>query len=270
MIAVYRLLYPWDFLDASIASITEVVSKIYIFVDTMPWGEIGTTSEEQRVIGKALYTACRIAVENPKVVIMGDHVTTPINQFTHLINDRVDRSHGYDFVGSLRSCRDERFEDVMVIEPDMVFRRDQISRALELCEGYFRSVMYGGCMTRQIEIWKGLEHRVPERPHRTGVVFWRGLLPETMHQANVPGMKVIDAYVHNFGFAVSEETMRVKDSIAHRMSPKIGDCRPDPAWLDKWLNWKPGDRDLEISIGYQKDIPEVVPYPGSELPPLQG
>ena len=251
MIAVYRLLYPWDFLWKSVESITDYVERIYIFVDREPWGRVGLEPHEQKSVRQAMVTACNLAVENPKVIIMGDHVETPVNQFTHLINNRV---LPIDYKGTDGS--------VMVIEPDMVFRKDQVERAIRLASEH------ECCMTKQVEIWKGFRHRVPDRPHRTGVCFWKSRnIPKTLHQANVSGMPVIDAFVHNFGFSVSGETMRTKHTIAIRMSKNIGDCQPNVDWYEKkWLNWEPGMKDLEISIGYEHDIPEVVPYPIEDLP----
>jgi len=241
MIAVYRNLYLWDYWHSSVQSVRKVVSKVYAVVDTVPWGDVEVTEDAKKAIGKTLEVASAVAD-----VVIHDHVPSPINQFTHVLNDLIPGD-----------------EPVMVIEADMVWRQDQLSSALKEAAGHPCS------MSRQVEIWKGLRHRVPERPNRTGCVFWfKRPLPATMHQANISGMHVLRAFVHNFGFAVSPATMLVKDQIAKAMSAKIGDCLPNPKWIDRWMDWKPGDKDLEISAGYEHDIPEAVPYPQEELPCL--
>jgi hypothetical protein len=258
--AVYRCLYGEDFVQASIRSIDNVVDRIFIFWDDRPWGDTDhAIYKGQRVdFPKPPMTFDNVVqrvhdLNNPKVVLQHDHLFSPSNQFTHFVNDLILPHY------EMPDC-------FMFIEVDQVFRPDQLARTMEHV-GWKQH-----CMTRQVEVWKGLRHRVPERNERTGVCFWMmdGLdqLPKTGAQGDACP-HVLDTYVHNFGFAVSERVMFWKHMTALAFSHKIGDGLPNESWLEqKWLNWTPDMTDLEISAGCERAIPHVVPYDPAELPPL--
>jgi hypothetical protein len=246
--AIYRGLYGEDFVEASVNSITDAVDHIFFCLDYLPWGDVD--GYEDRVRG--------LAISNPKVSILYDHAFNNISQFTRLVNERI-----------LPYCK--KPDTIMVIESDQVFRADQFRWAL----AEFHESGADCAMTRQVEVWKGFKHAVPERPNRTGVVFWdmrsRDGLPPTMRQAEpaVSGLRVCrtKAFVHNLGFAISPELMFWKHMIALGMSQKIGDSRPNEMWYENvWLPWTPEMRNLEISLGHETDIPIVFPYPEEELP----
>ena len=255
--AVYRCLYGEDFAQASIRSIDGVVDKIFVFWDDTPWGDCDhVVYKGQRVDFPKKFDDVleRIAaLRNRKVFMAHDHMVNNQSQFTHLINNRVLAHH-------------QRPDMVMVIEIDHVFRPDQLAIALNEAQAHRHSA------TRQIEIWKGLRHRVPERPLRPGVLFWNmhhvDQLPPTGRQADAPGWVQLSASVHNMGFAVSEKVMRWKHLTAMAFSAKINDSLPNESWLEeKWMKWTPEMRDLEISRGAEHNIPCVVPY-SDTLPPL--
>lgn len=259
--AVYRCLYGEDFVQASIRSIDEAVERIFVFWDDTAWGDCDhAIYKGERVdFPKPPATFDRVverikALNNPKVTLIYDHQKNNINQFTHFTNDILIPQYG-------------KPDMYMVIEIDHVFRQDQLHQAVAQAERRVHS------STRQIEIWKGLQHRVPERVDRPGVIFWNmsGLngLPYTGRQADAPGRVVLDAYVHNMGFAVSPHVMFWKHMTAIAFSSLINDSLPSQSWLeDKWMNWTPETRDLEISEGCGHHIPCVVPYPEPQLPPL--
>lgn len=256
--AVYRCLYGEDFVQASIRSIDPVVDRIFVFWDDQPWGNTEHTVYKGKRVDfpKPPETFDNVVqrvkdLNNPKVVLQHDHRFGPLGQFTHFVNDLILPHY------EMPDC-------FMFIEVDQVFRPDQLVRTME----YAGSLQH--CMTRQVEVWKGLRHRVPERPGRNGVVFWKmvGLneLPVTGVQGDACPV-VLDTYVHNFGFAVSERVMFWKHMTALAFSSKIQDSPPNEAWLeDKWLNWTPEMTDLEISLGCERAIPRVIPYDPAELP----
>jgi len=187
---------------------------------------------------------------NGSVEVWYDHVENNTNQFTHLVNDRILPNY-------------PKPDKIMIIEVDHIFRKDQLEKALELSDQHVN------CTTKPIELWKTPAWRIPQRD-RMCTVFWdmKNLdkLPETGRQGNSFGMAAIDAYTHNFGFCFNEKTMYWKHLLALGFSQKIGDSMPDELWYDRWLNWKPEDRDLEISAGSQSAISHAYPYDFNELP----
>jgi hypothetical protein len=77
----------------------------------------------------------------------------------------------------------------------------------------------------------------------------------------------LPAFVHNLGFAFGERVMLWKHLTALAFSAEINDALPNPDWYERvWLNWKPGDTNLEISRGEEHTIPAAYPYPVEELP----
>ncbi len=269
--AVYRCLYGEDFIRKSVMSVIPYVDKVFICWDDRPWGDV----EDVEYLGRRVQFPIRpglpfdgwmdqllsVQVSFPeKLHFIHDSFGTPKNQFTHLVNDRIIPIHG-------------RPDWLVVMEIDHVFRKAQIELALS--ERFERKEP---CLTsHQVELWKDFSWQVPDRPHRKAAMFWdmRQLkeLPDTGFQCDPAGFHTPDAklkaHVHNLGFCVSERTMYWKHLTAIGFSRKIGDSEPNVDWLEKvWKVWKPGDRNLEISLGSESDIPEVVPYPESDLPEL--
>lgn len=266
--AIYRGLYGHDFVRQSVESIIHHVDRIIFFLDTKAWGDATSCLYRGETIQFPkrfpLYDVVHdLAREYDQVEIIFDHQIGPWNQFTHLVNNRLLPHYPKPKV-------------ILVMEIDHIFREDQIAATLKQFRGaHDRS--YQCATTRQVEVWKGFAHRVPERPNRAGAVLWnmcvRPNLPPTMAQADVPDMPRLDTVVHNFGFAVSKEVMYWKHMIAlgwyqiKGTNTTGGDSEPDEDWFeDQWVNWKPGMKNLEISKKYKHHIPEVVPYPASELP----
>jgi len=258
--AIYRCLYGEDFIQDSIQSISNYVDKIFVFWDDTPWGDIDQCIYKGEVV-KFPEKFDRIiekiqALNNPEIELIYDHQFNNINQFTHFVNDII--LPNYD-----------RPDEIMVIEVDHVFRPDQLELALH----EFRTDNYIAATTRQIEIWKGFRHRVPERPYRTGVALWNmsnlKYFPETQRQADYADMPRLSAEVHNLGFAISERAMYWKHMTALGFSQAIGDSQPVEDWYEsKWLNWNPetNNKNLEISLGYEHLIPQAIPYEINELP----
>ena len=124
---------------------------------------------------------------------------------------------------------------------EVVFREDQIVKALK----DFEEGGYDCATTRQVELWKTAKFRIPYRPSRCGANLWNlgkiNKLPSTGTQGNIDGMPVLDVDVHNFGF-----------------------------WLDKWEAWSEDNqsKNLEISLGFEHNIPHAVAYNISDLPSL--
>lgn len=257
--AVYRCLYGEDFIQESINSITDYVDKIFVFWDEKPWGDIKQCTYKGEVVKfpeKFDNIVEKIKeLKNPKIHLIYDHQTNNINQFTHFLNDIILPNH-------------EKPDTLIMLEVDYVYRKDQIEKALEL----FEKSGYQNATTRQIEIWKGLKHYLPER-ERFASMLWNlknlDKMPPTGRHANSEDLKKIDAFVHNFGFAVSEKTMYWKHMTALGFYQEINDSPPNEDWYEeKWLKWdyETNNKDLEISKGAEYLIPKAMPYNTDELP----
>ena len=95
-------------------------------------------------------------------------------------------------------------------------------------------------------------------------------MPPTERQAEGMGIEILEAEVHNFGFAVSPKVMYWKHMTALGFSKVIKDCQPNEGWLSKWLTWdlETNNKDLEISRGYEHIISHAFKYDPAGLPEL--
>lgn len=260
--AVYRCLYGEDFIQQSIKSIDPFVDKIFIFWDDKPWADVTQCVYKGEVVKfpqKFDNILDKIKeLNNPKIELIYDHVYNNINQFTHFVNDIILPDY-------------KKPKEIMIVEVDHVFRKDQIEQSFK----EFRGRKLINASTRQVEIWKHFNFRIPERKYRTGVVFWNlensNKFPKTKRQAEAPGMERLNSFVHNFGFAVSEKAMYWKHLTAIGFSQGIGDTVPNENWYEnKWLNWnfETNNKNLEISKGKEHLIPKAIKYNIEELPEL--
>jgi hypothetical protein len=263
--AIYRILYGEDWIVPSVKSIIHAVDRVFICWTDRPWGKATEVEYRGEKIKLPInpdqpYDGWRKALnsgltrdEKEKVYFERMHTDQPDNQFTEFAN-RVFMHHG-------------KPDTLICMEPDQVWMEGALDSALKV----FHANGYRCAMSRQIELWKGFKWRVPERPGRTGTVFWnlKGIsgLPPTRKQAEPRGtdFHILGARVHNLGFAVSEESMLRKHLIALAYSETVRDSRPNPDWFErKWKAWNEAHQinNLEISIGYENHIPWVMRYDG--------
>lgn len=261
--AVYRILYGEDFIQDSINSITDYVDKIFVFWTNIPFGDVTQACYEGNLIrfpAKFDKVVEKIkALRNDKIVLIEDHVKFNDGQFTHLVNDHILPHY-------------PKPDEIMFIEPDYVWRWDQLKDVLVK----FHKLGHLCASTRQVETWRTLDYRVPERQGRMAVMLWnlRHLrqVPLTGKHANHPRDKSVPflgEYVHNLGFSVSEATMYWKHLTTIAFSQIIKDDPPRIDWFEKvWKNWdlRTNNRNLEISAGYEHHLPHAEPYPWIELP----
>lgn len=254
---VYRCLYGETFIQPSIRSIEGVADQIFVFWDDTAWADCDHVVYKGQRVDFPKPPATFDGVVNrikelqcPKVVLAYDHQYNNLNQFTHFVNDLILPKY-------------PKPDLFIFMEVDYVFREDQLALALQEAQQVTH------CSTRQVEVWKGLKHRVPERTERSGAMFWNmrhlDQLPPTGRGGDA-SRKSTQAFIHNMGFAFGDTTMYWKHMTALAFSRKIGDAQPNEGWYDKWLHWTPETRDLEISEGSEHNIPYVIPYPESELP----
>ncbi|MBI2065975.1 hypothetical protein HYT60_00500, partial [Candidatus Woesebacteria bacterium] len=183
-----------------------------------------------------------------------DHVSSDKGQFTHIVNDVL-----------LKNWAKPNL--LMMIEVDHVFKQSELAKALKIMsEGKIRNAT-----TKPLELWKTYEYRIPER-NRLATVFWNmdnlDSLPQTGRFANIHHMPFLPVYTHNFGFCWNPKTVYWKHLLAMANAPITGDRRPNENWYDKWLNWSiDGDnKDLEISLGQEHNIPYAYRYDVNDLP----
>ena len=264
--AVYRCYYGEDWILASIRSILPYVDKVLVYYTNSPWGDLDSFLYRGMRIPIPAQVDCVVEyAETEGAFCHYWHDNTPYNMFTTIINEHLLKE--YEIPNRL-----------IIMEVDHVWKREQIENALT----EFNTKGYRWASSRQIEIWRPPHaqrwYRTPERPQRCGVVFWNldGMdldegksFPSTVTHGNVKGqpLRLLNAECHNFGFAVSWESMWWKHVIGCSMSRVILDSIPNEDWLEKkWLGWRPGVCNLEISRGHESDIPEVKEYPEDELP----
>lgn len=263
--AVYRALYGEDFIQESILSIIDKVDIIFFFWCDKPLANVSSCiykgekidfpKKIDNIYDKVLYLK---TLYGEKIQIIYDYVENNDNQFTHLVNNLILPFY-------------PKPDYVLFIEHDHVFRKDQFDLALQTIED---NKTFHAIGTRQVELWRTPLYRIPEREGRLSCVFWNlkilEKIPPTGKHANISGIGFMNAYVHNMGFCMSEKNMYWKHLLSIGFSQAIKDSEPNELWYDKWKNWSlsSGNKDLEISKGFESSIPYAYLYEVNELPEL--
>lgn len=253
--AIYRIHYGTDFLKQSIHSIKWAVDKVFVFYSLKPWvvkdtvkyleQEVSMPSNPDDVM-QFMYDNFRA---NQKIVYKQAEFSGPANQFRQLY-DLACQSEGH-------SC-----DQVLFMEPDMVFYKPIVDSLFSELEQR-RDIPCLG--TTQIELWKNYEWRIPQRD-RIGPMVWDiNRAPDftthfgPWHPQHQNTSRHIQNY--NFGFCLNAQTMLYKHLTAINFSAAIGDSIPSQEWYrDKWLNWTPETRDIEISERWKHLIPQAIIY----------
>jgi Flp pilus assembly protein TadD len=260
--AVYRGFYGEDFILESIKSIHDHVDKIFVFWDKTPSGKITKCIYKNETVRfpKKFDNGVEIikGLNSPKIELIYDHQNTGDNQLTHFVNDIILPNY-------------EKPSIIVFLEVDHVFRNDQIKKAID----EFVEEDYVFATTNQVEIWKGLRHRLPERTNKTGAVLCNlgklDKMPATLKHGGILVMPKISAHVHNFSFAVSEKVMYWKNLLSVACPEKYGDAVPYENWFEeKWLKWdyELNNKNLDFLKGNENKIPEAITYNIDELPEL--
>ena len=258
--AIYRCYYGADFIQESIRSITDHVDKIFVFADNTPWGSADECVYKGETI-KFPKTSDNVAdkikeLNNSKIELIFNHQDATDNQVTHYVNDIILPNH-------------EKPSIILSLEVDHIFHSEQIKKALD----EFVESDYVFATTKQIEIWKGLKHRLPDRPNRVGAVLCNlgklEKMPETLKHGGILVMPKLSAFVHNFSFAVSDEVMYWRHLLSIALAQKTGDAVPDENWYEeKWLNWNYESNNENLGVSDQLKIERAIPYDVGDLPEL--
>ncbi len=258
--AVYRCLYGEDFIQESIKSISDHADKIFVFWDDAPWGNAtecvykGATIKFPKKLDNVVEKIK--GLNDPKIELIYDHQDTNDNQLTHFVNDIILPNY-------------EKPSMILFLEVDHVFRGDQIKKAID----EFMEKDYVFATTDQVEIWKGLRHRLTERPNKVGAILCNlsklDKMPATLKHGGILVMPKLSACVHNFGFALSEKIMYWKHLLSIAVSRKFGDGIPDENWYEeKWLRWDYESNNKDLGISEQDKNSRAIPYEVNELPGL--
>lgn len=266
---VYRVLYGEDFIQESIRSLYDYVDKVFVFWTDTPWGNATECQYlDQTIHFPQKFDSVVTKIEElnlPKVEIIYDHVKNNWNQFSHLVNARILKG-GY-----------KKPETVLFMEPDYVWRKDQLEQAFDEFEVMRRNQQHAS--SDEVELWKTPYYQAEIDPKcrvRLACMFWdlrkKDLIPHTHRHANVTiGAKTprLKAFVHNFGFCISDKAMYWKHMTALGFSQKIGDSPPTERWYqDIWKDWHPlkNNVNLAISKKYAHHIKSAIPYDVTQLP----
>jgi len=261
--AVYRALHGAGTIEASLRSVLSHAEKAFVFWTDKAFGDVtgcnfdGARIEFPKQFDNVVAVVKKLKEEfGDRIVLEYDHWGKPDNQFTHFVNDIILPKH-------------RKPDIVLCMAPDMVWRRDQLAKALQEFVQLNRPCATCG----QVELWKTYAYRVPERKHRVGPVFWCTQKLDVMPVSGKGGdgnpMDHLTAKVHNVGFCSSPRMMFWKHLLGLGFGTAIGDSLANETWyFDKWLAWdaKTNNTDLEISKGHEADIPCAKPYDISKLP----
>jgi Tfp pilus assembly protein PilF len=261
--AVYRCLYGEDFVQESIKSIAEHVDKIFVFWDDAPPGNVtGCTYKGKTVTFPKKFDAVVDSVrglDNPRIELIYDHQDTADNHLTRLVNNIILPDH-------------EKPAIIISLEADHVFRDDQIRKAID--EFIEKDCVFA--TTSLVEVWKGFNHRLPDRPNKVGAIFCNmtklNKMPATLKHGGVLVMPKLSAFAHSFGFAVSEKLMYWKHLLSIAAAQKFGGAVPSEDWYEKkWLKWdfEANNENFEIpEQGSEEQTLSAIPYDFNELPEL--
>ena len=254
-IAIYRIHYGLDFLDASIKSIREHVDRIYIFYSNRAWvnkptvnylGETMAMLEPPENVLAHLEKKYKFDL---KVKYANHECSTPKNQFANLYEEAV----------SLEGCNPA---SVLFIEPDMIFTGHHI-------KDLYKTMRYANidCLSsNQVEIWRLHENNIYRIPYRNrlGATLWNTRknpdIKTHFGTYDLEKQNVLDeCFNYNLAFCFNARTMLYKHLTAIQFSEEIGDSIPSQSWYrDKWLAWTPETTDLEIAERWKHLIHEAV------------
>jgi hypothetical protein len=259
--AIYRCLYGADFVTQSIESVLPFVDEVAVVWGRTPWAGVS----ESIYKGKRYKFPERFddlpervkAMDDPRVHLIEHHSPSPRNQWTELTEQIVVPKLGKPDI-------------LMFMHVGMVWRQQELAEALaEFIQGPDRFAN-----TWMVELWRGFNWRIPRR-HRVGAGFWNrrrtGHMPPTELDFNPMGTPLAHlpmlGEVHNFRYAQNPNLMFWRHLAITEYVKKVGDSKPNPDHFeDKWLNWTPETRDIEMSLNYKHTVPCAIPYDETRLP----
>ena len=258
-IAIYpSVLYGEDFIAESIESILPIVERVFVIFMRRPWGNTeGVRYKDEWISWPEVFDRARERVatmRNEQIEVVEAQKDSPWDRWGFAVNNIV------------RDKLQIETKEVLLLDPDCVFSKKNV---LSFVTEWIEHPEYTWAQPKQVELWRTPAWQIT-RP-RSMVSIHRGdlsLLSSDRRGTRQPPLSYqLSAMVHNLGFCVSPEAMRWKHLTAMAFSPVIGESLPNESWYEeKWLNWKPGMGDLEVSQGCENMIQSATPYDVRDLP----
>ena len=233
--ALYRIHYGLDFLEKSINSIIDDVDMIFIYWSKQPWYK---DCKNLPPMNENVKEYCKRW--NGKVNVIEREFDLPSGQYTQMYADMIT---GHTIP-----------KKVLMMEPDMVWDKEQLKKALELTDPEISF--------KQIEFWKNEEWYIKRTRERPGPILYNQA-PGLTGKGTATNTHLINnnIYCYNYGFCLSKEVMKYKFEVAIQSSKHYKDSIPSKDWYEKkWLNWTPETEDLEMSEAHKHYIKKALPY----------
>ena len=235
--ALYRIHYGLDFLEKSINSIIDDVDMIFIYWSKQPWYK---DCKNLPPMNENVKEYCKRW--NGKVNVIEREFDLPSGQYTQMYSDMIT---GHTIP-----------KKVLMMEPDMVWDKEQLKKALQLTDA---EVSF-----KQIEFWKNEEWYIKRTSgrERPGPTLYNHA-PGLTGKGTASNQQLVnnDIYCYNYGFCLSKEVMKYKFEVAVQSSKYYKDSIPSKDWYEKkWLNWTPETEDLEMSEAHKHYIKKAHPY----------
>jgi len=233
--ALYRIHYGLDFLEKSINSIIDDVDMIFIYWSKQPWYK---DCKNLPPMNENVKEYCKRW--NGKVNVIEREFDLPSGQYTQMYADMIT---GHTIP-----------KKVLMMEPDMVWDKEQLKKALELTDPEISF--------KQIEFWKNEEWYIKRTSERPGPTLYNQA-PGLTGKGTATNTHLINnnIYCYNYGFCLSKEVMKYKFEVAIQSSKHYKDSIPSKDWYEKkWLNWTPETEDLEMSEAHKHYIKKALPY----------
>jgi hypothetical protein len=231
--AIYRIHYGLDFLEKSINSIYDQVDQIFVFWSKQPWYK---ECKDLPPMNENVGEFCKRW--SNKVQVIEQEFDRPDGQYTQMYS-HVITGHNVP-------------KKTLMMEPDMVWDKDELKKALELSD---KEISFN-----QIEFWKTDKWYI--KRDRPGPTLYNEAPSITKKGCWVDRGKVHPKIrCYNYGFCLSKEVMLYKHIVAIQSSKYYRDSQPAEDWYEtKWLNWTPETTNLEISKAHRHYIKRAYPY----------
>ena len=236
-IAVYRIHYGLDFLGKSIESLYLHVDKVFVFWSKQPWYK---KCKDLPPLNENVKEFC------DKYESWGDNKVTVFEREYDLPDNQYKKM--YDEICQFYPKPDQ----ALFMEPDMVWDHKTLNEVWKLRDNEISF--------NQIEFWKNENWYI--KRDRPGPTLWNIAPHKTMKGCWASKQKRHETLkCYNYGFCLSPEVMKYKHEVAIQSSKYYGDSNPSKEWYqDKWLNWTPETRDLEISEAHRHLIEKAHPW----------
>jgi len=266
--AVYRLLYGEDFVKDSILSIIDSVDKVICFCTDKPWGRRQSATWKNKeykfpdVFDKTRqYVVDLNNIYQDKIIIVDQSCPIAILQMAYDYNVYIKNMETQpDFIVSIEA-------DMIINDPCDLKKmidwslNNKVAISSMNSVNHFRHPSYT------------FNYKLPAKllrvsPGRHSVILWNlnlidlKVLDISTYRGDrgehVPQYPIVRSpfWCHNFGYCWNEKTMFFKFIV--NISQARLDNEPNEDWFEnKYLLWSTYVKDMEISKGFEQNIPDT-------------